>query len=99
MLPWNRVLTSSTLIFQTSPENVLVALTVRSFAPALVLPSDRGHRLASPSENNEYAFIRFFSTHPYSSSLLLVVEGGGEEGQLKLSSIATSARSRFAARR
>jgi hypothetical protein len=47
----------------------------------------------------EYPFILFFSTHPYISSLLLVVEGGGKEGRLKLSSIATSARSRFAARR
>jgi hypothetical protein len=32
-------------------------------------------------------------------TLALVVEGGGKEGRLKLSSIATSARSRFAARR
>jgi hypothetical protein len=47
----------------------------------------------------EYTLILFFSTHPYISSLLLVVEGGGKEGRLKLSSIATSARSRFAARR
>jgi hypothetical protein len=28
MLPWNRVLTSSTSIFQTSREHVLVVLTV-----------------------------------------------------------------------
>jgi hypothetical protein len=37
---------------------------------------------------NEYPFILFFSTHPYISSLLLVVEGGGKEGRLKLPSIA-----------
>jgi hypothetical protein len=39
------------------------------------------------SRKCEYPFIRFFSTHPYISSLLLVVEGGGKEGRLKLSSI------------
>jgi hypothetical protein len=48
---------------------------------------------------NEFSFILFFSTHPYISSLLRVVEGVGKEGRLELSSIATSARSRFAARR
>jgi hypothetical protein len=47
----------------------------------------------------EYPLIRFFSTHPYIRTLLLVVEGGGKEGRPKLFSIATSARSRFAARR
>jgi hypothetical protein len=47
----------------------------------------------------EYPFILFFSTHPSVSSLILVVEGGGKKGRLKLSSIATSARSRFAERR
>jgi hypothetical protein len=52
-----------------------------------------------PIHEYDYTFILFFSTHPYISSLLLVVEGGGTEGRLKLSSIATSARSRFAARR
>jgi hypothetical protein len=36
-------------------------------------------------------FIRFFSSHPYASSLILVVEGGRKEARLKLSSIATSA--------
>jgi hypothetical protein len=43
--------------------------------------------------------FRFFSTHPYISSLLLVVARRGKEGRLELSSISTSARSRFAARR
>jgi hypothetical protein len=39
-----------------------------------------------------------FSTHPYSSSLILVVEGGGKEWRLKLSSVAIYTRSRAAAR-
>jgi hypothetical protein len=37
ILPWNRVLTSSMSIFQTSREHVLVALTVAHFAPAMYL--------------------------------------------------------------
>jgi hypothetical protein len=36
MLPWNRVLTSSMSIFQTSCD-VLVALTVSTFTPAMYL--------------------------------------------------------------
>jgi hypothetical protein len=51
MLPWNRVVTSSLSIFQTSREHVLVALTVSTFCACHVLSSDRSDRLASPSEN------------------------------------------------
>jgi hypothetical protein len=51
MLPWNRVLTSSMSIFQTSREHVRVALTVSTFCACYVLSSDRSDRLASHSEN------------------------------------------------
>jgi hypothetical protein len=50
MLPWNRVLTSSMSIFQTSCEHVLVVLTVCAWRAVSVLSSDRSDRLASPSE-------------------------------------------------
>jgi hypothetical protein len=51
ILPWNRVLTSSMSIFQTSREHVIVALTVSTFCAWHVLSSDRSDRLASPSKN------------------------------------------------
>jgi hypothetical protein len=53
MLPWNRVLTSSMSIFQTSCEHVLVVLTVSDGALSTVLSSDRSDRLASPSEKRK----------------------------------------------
>jgi hypothetical protein len=57
MPPWNRVLTSSMSIFQTSREHVLVALTVSTFCTGHVLGSDRSDRLASPSENKKRVTI------------------------------------------
>jgi hypothetical protein len=48
MLPWNRVLTSSMSIFQTSCEHVLVVLTVCAWGAVSVLSSDRSDR--PPSE-------------------------------------------------
>jgi hypothetical protein len=39
------------IVFQTSCEHVLVALTVSTFCACHVLSSDRRDRLASPSEN------------------------------------------------
>jgi hypothetical protein len=51
MLPMNRVQTSSMSIFQTSPEHVLVALTVSTFWACHVLSSYRSHRKSSPSEH------------------------------------------------
>jgi hypothetical protein len=35
--------------------------------------------------HNEFTFIRLFSTHPCTSSLILVVEGGRKEGKTKAS--------------
>jgi hypothetical protein len=54
MLPWNRVLTSSISIFQTTREHVLVALTVSTFCACHILSSDRSDRLASPSEQRKH---------------------------------------------
>jgi hypothetical protein len=72
MLPWNRVLTSSTSIFQTSLEHVLVALTVSTFCACHVLGSDRSDRLASPSENkNEELPLPSSSLHSITSATAL----------------------------
>jgi hypothetical protein len=73
MLPWNRVLTSSTSIFQTSCERVLVALTVCACrAVEFVLGSDGSDRLASPSENKNEKFpLQSSSLHCNTSATAL----------------------------
>jgi CHASE1-domain containing sensor protein len=38
---------------------------------------------SAPLHTGESTFKRFFSTLPYTSSLILVVEGGGKEGPIK----------------
>jgi hypothetical protein len=48
VLPWNRVLSNSRSIFQTSYEHVLVAVAVCTL---FVCSSDRSDRLTSPSKN------------------------------------------------